>query len=82
MRPCVPLVRIQPSAGRVRPYTEGLLGFSYVYTRTSIDLGDEGGGAATTHLGDFAPSCRGGGRGSRTRDTLFFKFMMAKDFWR
>ena len=62
MSACVPLVRIQPSAGRVRPYTEGLLGFSYVYTRTSIDLGDEGGGAATTHLGDFAPSCRGGGR--------------------
>ena len=50
------LVRIQPQGGRVRPYAEGLVGFSYVYTRTAVDLGDEGNGAATTHLGDFAPS--------------------------
>ena len=55
------LVRVQPPAGRVRPYAEGLLGFSYVYTRTSVDLGAEGGGAATTHLGDFAPSFGAGG---------------------
>ena len=55
------LVRIQPSTGRVRPYAEGLLGFSYVYTRTSVDLGDEGDGAGTTHLGDFAPSFGAGG---------------------
>ena len=55
------LVRVQPPTGRVRPYAEGLLGFSYVYTRTSVDLGDEGGGAATTHLGDFAPSFGAGG---------------------
>lgn len=54
------LVRIQPSIGRVRPYAEGLLGFSYAYTRTSVDLGYEGGGA-TTHLGDFAPSLGAGG---------------------
>ena len=55
------LVRVQPPAGRVRPYAEGLLGFSYVYTRTSVDLGDDGGDAATTHLGDFAPSFGAGG---------------------
>ncbi len=55
------LVRVQPPAGRVRPYAEGLLGFSHVYTRTSVDLGNEGGGAATTHLGDFAPSFGAGG---------------------
>ena len=55
------LVRVQPPAGRVRPYAEGLLGFSYVYTRTSVDLGNAGGGAATTHLGDFAPSFGAGG---------------------
>ena len=62
------LVRVQPPAGRVRPYAEGLLGFSYVYTRTSVNLGGEGGGGATTHLGDFAPSVgAGGGRHHRTR---------------
>ena len=55
------LVRLQPSTGRVRPYAEGLLGFSYVYTRTAVDLGDEGDGAGTTHLGDFAPSFGAGG---------------------
>ena len=54
------LVRVQPAAGRVRPYAEGLLGFSYVYTRTSVALGD-GSGGATTHLGDFAPSFGAGG---------------------
>jgi hypothetical protein len=55
------LVRVQPLAGRVRPYAEGLLGFSYVWTRTSIDLGYEGGGGATTHLDEFAPSFGAGG---------------------
>lgn len=54
------IVRVRPSGGRVRPYAEGLLGFSYVYTRTSIDLGYES-GAGTTHLGDFAPSFGAGG---------------------
>ncbi len=54
------IVRVRPSGGRVRPYAEGLLGFSYVYTRTSIDLGYES-GAGTTHLGDFAPSLGAGG---------------------
>lgn len=55
------LVRFQPSTGRARPYAEGLLGFSYTYTHTSIDLGHEGGRAGTTHLGDFAPSFGAGG---------------------
>ena len=54
------IVRVRPSGGRVRPYAEGLLGFSYVFTRTSIDLGYDS-GAATTHLGDFAPSVGAGG---------------------
>ena len=54
------LVRLQPSTGRVRPYAEGLLGVSYVYTRTSIDFGDYE-GEGTTHLGDFAPSFGAGG---------------------
>lgn len=55
------LLRFQPFTGRVRPYVEGLLGFSYAYTRTSVDLGDEGDQAGTTHLGDFAPSFGAGG---------------------
>ena len=55
------LVRVQPRTGRVRPYAEGLLGFSYAYTRTSVDLGYDGGSEGTTHLGDFAPSFGAGG---------------------
>ena len=55
------LVRVQPPVGRVRPYAEGLLGFSYAYTRTSVDLGYDGGSEGTTHLGDFAPSFGAGG---------------------
>ena len=53
------LVRFQPSTGRMRPYAEGLLGFSYIYTHTWI--GDEVYGESTTHLGDFAPSFGAGG---------------------
>lgn len=30
-------VRAQPRRGRVRPYADGLLGFSYIATRTSIE---------------------------------------------
>ena len=54
------LVRVQPRTGRLRPYAEGLLGFSYAYTSTSANLGDEA-GASTTHLGDYAPSLGVGG---------------------
>ena len=54
------LVRVQPRTGRVRPYAEGLLGFSYANTSTSADLGDDG-GASTTHLADYAPSVGFGG---------------------
>ena len=54
------LVRVQPRTGRVRPYAEGLLGFSYANTSTSADLGDDA-GASTTHLADYAPSVGFGG---------------------
>ena len=53
------LLRVQPSAGRVRPYAEGLLGFSYVYTISALNLGSAV--PETTHLGDFAPSIGAGG---------------------
>ena len=49
------------SGSRVRPYAQRLLGFSYAYTRTSVDLGYDGGSEGTTHLGDFAPSFGAGG---------------------
>ncbi len=54
------IARIRPSGGRIRPYAEGLLGFLYVRTRTSLELGYEN-GVGTTHLGDFAPSFGAGG---------------------
>ena len=60
-------MRVQPVTGRVRPYVEGLFGFSYLFTQTSIDLGgdfDSSGfsdviGPSTTHLDDFALSSGG-----------------------
>lgn len=54
------LVRVQPRTGRLRPYAEGLLGFSYANTSTSADLGVDA-GASTTHLADYAPSVGFGG---------------------
>ena len=54
------LVRVQPRTGRIRPYAEGLLGFSYAYTGTGVDLGGDA-DTSTTHLGDYAPSVGGGG---------------------
>ena len=54
------LVRVQPRAGRVRPYVEGLLGFRYVFTHTSFGNPDEG-NSGSTQLSDFAPSVGGGG---------------------
>ena len=54
------LVRVQPETGRVRPYVEGLLGFRYVFTRTSFTNPDEGSHGSTL-LGDLAPSAGAGG---------------------
>ncbi len=59
-------VRVQPVTGRVRPYVEGLFGFSYLFTQTAIDLGRDFDprfdpvGPSTTHLDDFALSAGGG----------------------
>ena len=54
------LVRVQPQTGRVRPYAEGLLGFRYVFTRTTFANPDEG-SSGSTLLGDLAPSAGAGG---------------------
>lgn len=53
------LVRLGFSGGRIRPYAEGLLGFSEIFTHTSI--GEEGYEASTRHLGDFGLSYGAGG---------------------
>ena len=55
-------VRVQPRVGFVRPYVDGLFGFNYIFTRTSVDFGDlEERTVATTNLDDFTPSYGGGG---------------------
>ena len=54
------LVRLQPQTGRVRPYAEGLLGFRYVFTRTTFPNPGEGSNGSTL-LGDLAPSAGAGG---------------------
>ena len=56
--------RLQPKAGRLRPYAEALAGFKYFFTRTRVgetDLGDRGDGfgeeiASSTNFDDFALS--------------------------
>ena len=52
------LFRIQPIQGPVRPYIDGLYGFSYLSTETSIkdqdDWDDEDEIASTTNYDDFA----------------------------
>ena len=60
-------LRVQPREGRWRPYLDGLLGFNYIFTRTSVDVGGSAGGsslssiAGTTNIGDFGLSYGGGG---------------------
>ena len=48
-------LRLQPSRGFFRPYLEGLVGFHYLWTSTSVkDQGDSEEIASTKHLSDFA----------------------------
>ncbi|MCS4194368.1 hypothetical protein GGP50_002594 [Salinibacter ruber] len=65
-------LRLQPRTGRFRPYVEGLAGFKYLFTRTTVggedfgndDLGDDELGddiAGSTNYDDFALS---GGAGA------------------
>ena len=43
------LVRVQPRTGRVRPYADGLLGFSYAYTGTVVSTVNTGNNVFWTH---------------------------------
>ena len=43
------LVRVQPRTGRVRPYADGLLGFSYAYTSTVVSNVNAGDSVFLTH---------------------------------
>jgi hypothetical protein len=60
-------LRLQPRTGRFRPYIEGLAGFKYLFTRTTIgddDIGEDDFGddiAESTNYDDFALS---GGAGA------------------
>ena len=58
-------IRIQQREGRWRPYVDGLLGFTDIFTKTSIELGSNlfnsaDVGPSTTNLRDFALSYGGG----------------------
>ncbi|RJP76857.1 MAG: hypothetical protein C4524_09485 [Candidatus Zixiibacteriota bacterium] len=59
------LVRVMPKSGALRPYAEGLAGFSYLFTQTAVrNLGGFIGGnevASSTNLDDLAFS---GGAGA------------------
>jgi hypothetical protein len=55
-------VRVQPHRGRWRPYADGLFGFDYIYTKTSLDEANDcsgsscGRGIEATNLDDWVPS--------------------------
>lgn len=58
------MVRVQPQEGTLRPYLDGLLGFSYLSTSTEIeDQGwdDDDNIASSTNQDDFTSSYGGGG---------------------
>ena len=49
--------RLQPPTGKVQPYVEGLIGFAYLFTSTSIkDIGSDEDVASSTNFDDFAAS--------------------------
>lgn len=57
-------LRLQPSDGVVRPYVDGLVGFKYLFTETTVrddDRFDDADIASTTNFDDFAFS---GGAGA------------------
>jgi len=56
-------VRVQPRTGPVRPYFDGLIGFKYLFTRTSIQDDSYSGEtfASSTNFDDFAFSYGIGG---------------------
>jgi opacity protein-like surface antigen len=54
------LVRAQPRHGAVRPYVDGLIGFKYLYTNTSIDIDAEN-SPSDTNLSDVTLSYGVGG---------------------
>jgi len=55
-------VRVQPRRGRWRPYADGLFGFDYIYTKTSLDEANDCSGSScpsvveATNLDDWVPS--------------------------
>jgi hypothetical protein len=49
------VLRVQPPSGSVRPYLEGLIGFKYLFTETSVEDDDQNTRiASTTNFDDFA----------------------------
>jgi hypothetical protein len=56
------MLRLQPPTGPVRPYADGLFGFNYLFTTTTIkDRQDEGDIASDTNQDDTALAYGGGG---------------------
>ena len=54
--------RVQPQTGTVQPYIEGLFGFKYLFTRTSIqNIPNDAEIASSTNFDDFASSYGVGG---------------------
>ena len=73
------LLRAQPRHGAVRPYVDGLVGFTYLFTKTTVQSDSSSEAlASTNNLSDFAFSYGVGGgvqsriaRLGRSRELLF-----------
>jgi hypothetical protein len=56
------ILRLQPNSGFIRPYMDGLFGFSYLFTETKIkDESDQEEIASSTNFDDFTYSYGAGG---------------------
>ncbi len=55
------LVRAEPRHGAVRPYLDGLIGFKYLFTKTTINLDSEDNNPSETNLSDLTLSYGFGG---------------------
>jgi hypothetical protein len=54
------MLRLAPSAGKLRPYAEGLFGGAYIFTETEIKSRGEEEVASSTNFDDFAWNYGGG----------------------
>ena len=61
------LARVQPKRGPILPYADGVLGFNYLYTKTTIENASNGEEVASSTNSDDNAFCYGFGGGAMIR---------------